>query len=376
MKLVLVGIQGSGKSTQGNLLSHQLHLPYLSTGHIFRRIAHKKTKLGRYVKTLLATGTLIPDEQTIEIVNDYLSQKEYSRGYILDGFPRTIEQAKKFKNNVDRVIYVEIPEKEAIWRLAHRPDEDRDDNTIQALGKRIALFQKLSTPVLKYYEKQEKLITIDGTASIEAINKEILRSLGKQFIKNQLLAWSQKKKAIVAIVGLSGSGKTAAAEYFKKEKKLPVVSFGQVVNQLVEERGHPHDEDHHKAIREELRGSHGMEALAVLNKSKIAEALKKSAIVVIDGLYSWEEYLYLKKSFKNVKIYLLALIADKKLRYRRVARRKYRPRLSSQERDINELENTNKGAAIAFADFVVKNNFSIEDLDDKLEDVYRKIYFS
>ncbi|MBI1862609.1 nucleoside monophosphate kinase, partial [Candidatus Microgenomates bacterium] len=109
MKLVLTGIQGSGKSTQGNLLVKQLGLPYLSTGHIFRQIAKEKTTLGRYIKTVMNAGILIPDDKTIEIVNTYLSRPEYKRGYILDGFPRTIEQAKRFRNNVDKVIYIDIP---------------------------------------------------------------------------------------------------------------------------------------------------------------------------------------------------------------------------------------------------------------------------
>src|SRR3989344_6887543 len=122
MKLVLIGIQGSGKSTQGNLLSHQLGIPYLSTGHIFRQLAKEKTKLGHYIKVVMNTGLLIPDDKTIEIVNSYISRPEYRKGYILDGFPRTINQAKKFKNNVDKVIQLEIPDKEAIWRLAYRDD--------------------------------------------------------------------------------------------------------------------------------------------------------------------------------------------------------------------------------------------------------------
>src|SRR3972149_7551513 len=106
MKIVLIGIQGSGKSTQGNLLSIKLSVPYLSTGHIFREIAKEHTTLGRYVKETINAGILIPDEKVIAIVNEYLQQDEYKNGYILDGFPRTAVQAKEFSNDIDSVMYL------------------------------------------------------------------------------------------------------------------------------------------------------------------------------------------------------------------------------------------------------------------------------
>ncbi|MEN9327546.1 MAG: hypothetical protein RI947_354 [Candidatus Parcubacteria bacterium] len=375
MKLVLTGIQGSGKSTQGNLLSRQLNIPYLSTGHIFREIAKEKTTLGKNVKVLIASGVLIPDDSTIEIVNSYLSRPEYKNGYILDGFPRTIEQAKKFKNNVDKVVYLEIPDKEALWRLAYRKDEDRDDNTIQALRKRIEMFHNHTEPVIQYYDKQGKLAVIDGTQSIEVVNEEILKSLGKQMIKNQLHTWEQKHKAIIAIVGLPGAGKTEASDFFEK-KGLPVISFGKVINDYIDKHGLHHTEDVHKKIRTEIREKYGKEAMAVLNETKIKKALKKNMIVVIDGMRSWEEYLFLKKNMPDVQIRILCLFADKTLRYKRISGRKYRATLFGELRDTDELTGTNMGNTLAFADYLVKNNFSVEELHDKLEEVHRAVYFS
>lgn len=135
MKFVLIGIQGSGKSTQGNILSKLFKIPYLSTGHIFREIAKEKTTLGRYIKETINSGALVPDEKTIEIVNSYLSHPEYKRGYILDGFPRTLKQVDQFKNHVNKVIYLRISDKEAIWRLINR-NETREDETLPAIKKK------------------------------------------------------------------------------------------------------------------------------------------------------------------------------------------------------------------------------------------------
>lgn len=178
MKIILIGIQGSGKSTQGNLLSEKLSIPYLSTGHIFREIAKEKTPFGRYVKETLNAGVLIPDDKTLEIVDDYLSRDEYKNGYILDGFPRTVKQAESFKNDISYVFYLNVSDREALWRLSYREDE-RDDETLLALRKRIELFHTLTEPVLDYYRKKGILTELDGEKEIEEINKEILDTINK-----------------------------------------------------------------------------------------------------------------------------------------------------------------------------------------------------
>ncbi|MCX7955720.1 MAG: nucleoside monophosphate kinase [Patescibacteria group bacterium] len=375
MKLVLIGIQGSGKSTQGNLLSKQLNIPYLSTGHIFRQLAKEKTKLGQYIKVIINSGILVPDDKTIEIVNSYLKRPEYKKGYILDGFPRTVYQAKKFINNVDKVIYLEIPEKEAIYRLVYRNNEERADETIPAIKKRIEQFKKFTIPVLDYYRDEKKLIEIDGTQTIEKVNEQILKNLGKQLIKNKIKNWKIKNKKIIAIVGLPGAGKTDAANFFKN-KGIKVISFGKIINEYIEKNKLPHIEEIHKKVRMELREKYGMAALAIMNEKKIKEALEKEMIVVIDGLRSWEEYLYLKKTFPKFKIYLLAIYADKELRRKRLSQRKDRNKLYGEKRDIDELIDINMGPTIAYADFLVKNNFSVEDFHDKLEEVFRIIYYT
>lgn len=177
MKIILIGIQGAGKSTQGNLLSHNLKIPYLSTGHIFREMSKEKTSLGRYIKEIMNAGFLIPDEKTVEIVSEYLKKPEYADGYILDGFPRTLEQVEKFKNGVGKVVYLRVSDKEALWRLSYRNGDNRDDETLAAIRKRIELFHRLTEPVLNYYQKKGLLAEIDGEKSVEDIHKEILEKI-------------------------------------------------------------------------------------------------------------------------------------------------------------------------------------------------------
>lgn len=183
MKIVLVGIQGAGKSTQGNLLKEKYNLPYLSSGHIFRTMAREKTPLGRYIKETINSGVLIPDDKTLEIVEDYLSRDEYKKGYILDGFPRTVPQAEAFSNGVTSVIYLKVSDKEALWRLAGRimdSAEMRDDETLPAIRKRINLFHEFTEPVIEHYRAKGLLEELDGEASVEDIFADICQRLEKR----------------------------------------------------------------------------------------------------------------------------------------------------------------------------------------------------
>ena len=186
MKIIVIGIQGAGKSTQGKLLSEKLNVPYLSTGHIFRELAKEHTPLGRYIKETMNAGYLIPDSKTLKIVTDYLHRPEYEKGYILDGFPRTTHQAEEFENGVDHVFYLEVSDREALWRLSYREGEEadgREDETLKAIRKRIELFHEHTKPVLDYYKRHRKLTTVNGEQSIEEIHHEIMRTIREQKAK-------------------------------------------------------------------------------------------------------------------------------------------------------------------------------------------------
>lgn len=178
MKIVLIGIQGAGKSTQGNMLSEALGVPYLSSGHIFREMAKEKSNLGRWLKETLNSGALVQDDTTLEIVLTYLEKPEYVKGYILDGFPRTVVQAKTFSegNGPDKVVLITVSDREALWRISGRIS-DREDETLQALRKRIASFHEHTEPVMDYYRQKGKLVEVDGEQDVDHVFAEIMTKI-------------------------------------------------------------------------------------------------------------------------------------------------------------------------------------------------------
>jgi dephospho-CoA kinase len=165
---------------------------------------------------------------------------------------------------------------------------------------------------------------------------------------------------IVSIVGMAGAGKSEVSRVFERKGYIRI-RFGDVTDEELRKRNLEPNEDNERLVRESLREG-GCEAYARLNQPKIEQALKNSN-VVIDGLYSWEEYLYLKELYGE-SLYLVAVWASPKTRYARLARRAQR-RLTPEQaasRDKTELENLAKGGPIAMADFTIVNESSREDL--------------
>lgn len=174
------------------------------------------------------------------------------------------------------------------------------------------------------------------------------------------------KKKVIAIVGMPGAGKSEAANFFK-EKGFPVLRFGDQTDIGLKELGKELTEDNERWYREKLRKELGMAAYAIKIKPRVDKALKKADVVVLDGLYSWEEHLYLKKFFLD--LCLLCIYAQPAIRYRRLVDRNHRPLnfKEARSRDLVELENLNKGGPIAIADYLIKNEGTLVNLKKAIE---------
>ena len=177
---------------------------------------------------------------------------------------------------------------------------------------------------------------------------------------------------VVSIVGMAGSGKTEVAHTFEKSG-FTRIRFGDVTDEEVKKKGMVLNEKNERHVRELLRQEHGMSAYARLNLPRIDSALQKSD-VVIDGLYSWEEYVFLK-NYYGENFYVVAIWASPKARHARLGNRSIRG-LSPEEaasRDRAEIENTNKGGPIAIADFTIINETSTENLRKETERIISEL---
>ena len=177
---------------------------------------------------------------------------------------------------------------------------------------------------------------------------------------------------VVSIVGMTGTGKSEVAKVFEDNGFIRI-RFGDVTDEEIKKRGLEPNEENERYIRELLRKEHGMSAYAKLNLPKIDEASKYSD-VVIDGLYSWEEYAFLK-TYYGEDFYVVAVWSSPKTRYARLSSRLNR-RLKLEEaisRDMAEIENINKGGPIAMADFTIINESSLERLEKEAERIIARL---
>jgi adenylate kinase len=191
MRLILLGPPGSGKGTQAQRLVHRYGIVQLSTGEMLRAAVAARTPVGLKAKDIMAGGGLVPDDIVIGIISDRLDQPDAAKGFILDGFPRTVPQAealdallKRKRLKLDAVIELRVNESALLQRvetrvaeMRARGEEVRIDDTPEVLVKRLASYRALTEPLIHYYSERRKLLTVDGMMTIEHVTHEIGRIL-------------------------------------------------------------------------------------------------------------------------------------------------------------------------------------------------------
>ena len=216
-RLVLFGPPGAGKGTQALYLKERLSLPHISSGDLFRYHLREKTALGVRAAEYVNRGFLVPDEVTVDIMLDKVLSLSQAEGFILDGFPRTTEQAaaldqalKQSSRKLDKVLFIDVPEDELIRRLKGRyicrecqtpyagecPDApgdtrcslcggelyQRPDDSEEGVQTRLEVYRTETVPVLEFYREQGLLADINGLGSVESVSQRVLETLSPNLI--------------------------------------------------------------------------------------------------------------------------------------------------------------------------------------------------
>lgn len=178
MNLVLLGPPGAGKGTQAERVSSQLSYAHISTGEILRKAVSDKTELGLLANSYMSKGELVPDKVMIELIQQVLPK---DRGFLLDGFPRTVDQAKaldvmlsKESKAISLVINIQVPRNELINRMLLR---GRNDDSKETIEHRLEVYEVHTKPVINYYSEKMKLKDVDGSSSVDAVTTSIMALL-------------------------------------------------------------------------------------------------------------------------------------------------------------------------------------------------------
>ena len=183
IKVVFLGPPGAGKGTQAVRIAEKYNVPHISTGDILRAAVKEGTELGKLAKSYMDRGELVPDEVIIGIIRERLSQPDVrERGFILDGFPRTLKQAEaldqllsELNMPLDRVIYLNVDDEEIVKRLLAR---GRADDTEEVIRNRLKVYREQTAPLIDYYAEKCLLAEIYGVGEIDEITKKIEKALG------------------------------------------------------------------------------------------------------------------------------------------------------------------------------------------------------
>lgn len=214
MKIIMLGAPGAGKGTQAKMIADKYQIPHISTGDIFRANIKNGTELGQKAKTYMDQGLLVPDELVVDLVVDRVKQDDCEKGYVLDGFPRTIPQAEsldaalaKLDETIDYAINVEVPDENIVRRMSgrracvacgatyhivHIPTKVegicdrcgkelilRDDDKPETVQKRLGVYHEQTQPLIDYYTNKGCLVEVDGTKDMNEVFSDIVDILSK-----------------------------------------------------------------------------------------------------------------------------------------------------------------------------------------------------
>jgi adenylate kinase len=185
VNLLVLGPQGSGKGTQAKRISAAHGIPHVSTGEMFRAAIAAGSELGRRVEPILASGELVPDDLTVALIRERLSEHDATGGFVLDGFPRNLAQAEaldgmlaEIGRTLDAVLFFDLTDELAGERIRGRVvDEEREDDTPEAIARRLAIYHEQTEPVVERYRATGKLVPLHAERSIEEVSTEIEEAL-------------------------------------------------------------------------------------------------------------------------------------------------------------------------------------------------------
>lgn len=213
LRLIIFGPPGAGKGTQAKLLSERLGVPHIATGDMLREAVEAGTELGRLAKQYMERGELVPDEVVIRMVEERLSRPDCSRGFILDGFPRTVKQAEALEEllrragaKIDAAVNLEVGEEEVVRRISLRrtckscgavyhlifnppkqndvcdkcggPLYQREDDREETVKRRLRVYRQQTEPLLEFYRQRGLLVNINGEGGIGQVFNDILKQIG------------------------------------------------------------------------------------------------------------------------------------------------------------------------------------------------------
>ncbi len=185
MRLIILGPPGAGKGTQASRIAEHFGIPAISTGDIFRANIKNETELGQQVKAILAAGGYVSDEITNAIVEDRLGQDDCARGFLLDGYPRTLAQVEALDGmlaasggSLDRVLELTVDDDVVVGRLLKRAEiEGRADDTEEVIRERMAIYHRETKPLSDTYRERGLLVEVDGDGEVDAVTERITSAL-------------------------------------------------------------------------------------------------------------------------------------------------------------------------------------------------------